>query len=359
MNTTKVNVKTHNLLIAIKDDYQYTLDDQFGNTILKVSYDITPGLSLEQLEFEFKFVEMVIKTERIPFEFTKSMMGTTLKRTNKLGSIFYELLKFPKGISPPKYEPSEYSKVISAAWFQLNLDRVYFTGNPLSILNHDGLREGELINSFIILLRESIKSVAFRRKVKERKDYSTQTFNKSKRYVERLLSNNPGLFAMRFDLTHEDETSIEKSTRQMCKLTDTFEWNSNLGFPVGWWWKREFLSEIGYRIHLIVFFNVHNTLCDQALALTVAEHWQSIANGRCTCLNLSDYAANHKTWGAGYLQHPYQGNLEALLYSVKLMLGRDEFLRIEQDKKYPHWVMGELPKLIKVTNPLSQISDGI
>jgi hypothetical protein len=43
---------------------------------------------------------------------------------------------------------------------------------------------------------------------------------------------------------------------------EAFETDLNLGSPVGWFWKREYITEVGYRYYLFVFFDGQKTLYD-------------------------------------------------------------------------------------------------
>ena len=374
INLTKPT--THDALESIWWDYHYPIINVHDNIEWELSQDFQNEESLAYLEAVEHFVDSIAKSSDLPFIFDKNFAGTTVKKPNDLGELFYRLLgqqnkqiANPKEFKPYSEHPNTFkirygysvrhkykvSENMESLYFlagELQLNCANFTGDPLSKITNDGLLEGELINSLVTRLQETTKRKSFKTKVEERKKESSQSFNKTKRYVERLHANNPFCcYGVRMVLCYqnqyEDSISLAESNAHLMKFLDALETDSTLGSPVGYWWKREYMTETSYRYYLIVFFNTNYDLTE--IHNAYSSHWTSITGYLgwyfIPIVPDKDY---QRCNAIPFPQGGYSDSLNSLLSSTQRMFMRDIFLRLESNKKFDYFGMGKLPKLADI-----------
>ena len=372
---------THDSFQTIWLDYQYPHTDIINHTVYWiVSQDIKNEQFLIYVELVEEFVDSASKLAKSPFVFEKTLEGTILKEENQLGALFYDLLRLqneiavnPGEIRPHlfsatfkihncerrqylnRYEVSENSKILYSVASDLNLHRANFTGNPMSRMGTEGLLEGELISSVFTRLREATKRKSFKMKVNERKKESTQSFTKTKRYIDRLYANSPRLFGVPMVICYQGEyanqITLEESNNHLMKFLEAFETDLTLGSP-GWWWKREYMTEISYRYYLIFFFDGQKIPYNPKLIQDVCgRHWRSVTRDRGAYFIPPVPEMDHQHCGTGLSQQGYGDSLELILSGMQRMLMRDIFLRLQRSKKIDHFGMGELPRLVDGTPP--------
>ena len=355
----------------IAEDYLYSKTTQW-----EISQDIQNVQSIACMEFAEQFVESVAISDVLPFVFDKFQGEWILKEKNYLGELFYGLLRLQNEIvinsgdvkpflkfsttfkirncdrklpAEYKYEVSENSKILSAVASNLNLKRANFSGNPMSTMGIEGLLEGELINSFVIRLREATNRESFKKKVAERNKKSTQSFTKAKRYIERLYANYPALFCVRIAVCYKEQYEnmmlLEKSAHYLTKFLEAFETDLNLGSPVGWFWKREYITEVGYRYYLFVFFDGQKTLYDPMnIQFVYGSYWQSVTGNQGTYFIPPVPEMVYKHSGTELPGQGYSDSLESVLSSIKCMFMRDILLRLERTEGFDHFGIGKLPR---------------
>ncbi len=278
----------HDVFTAIWQYYQYpnyTLD---GSTDWLCSQDIQNQETLRNLEQQEAFVKQVSQSNEMAFIFGETPSGCHLKKTNPLGQLFYELLipatvtvhrpygqkhylKFPMSsethLTPRltqlpdwcQYVKSEYLKHVDRIVCDLRLGKAEFTGNPMHEIAK-GLNEGQLINSFIIRVREACKSPDFKSSLTRRKKASEEAFRQTEDYIKGLQTKMPALYAIPLVLgypyaNNQEAVTLEASTHHLQQFLENCQADPNLQAPVGWWWKRECLTELGYRYALFFFFD--------------------------------------------------------------------------------------------------------
>lgn len=372
--TTLTKPTTRDALESIWLDYHYPI---VNGTQWILSQDIQNEQPIAYMDAVEQFVESVAKSEELPFIFDKNFEGITLKKPNNLGELFYNLLKqHNKNVVNPsefktinvlsntfrirysyqvrhKYEISENMEILYDVASNLNLNIANFTGNPMLKITNDGLLEGELINSFVTRLREATKRKSFKTKVDERKKESSQSFNKTKRYIERLHANSLYLNGVRMVICYQNQyansISLAESNVHLMKFLDAFETDSTLGSPVGYWWKREYMSETSYRYYLIVFFN---TTYDQTqMHNAYNSYWSSITGGQGLYFIPGVPDRDHQRCNAmPLLQGGYMDGLHSISSSIQRMFMRDIFLRLERNRKFDYFGMDKLPKLANPSN---------
>lgn len=378
MNNPTIKLTKRDAFESIWFDSQYpSLNTIDHTTNWIISQDVQAEQSLMCLELEEQFVECVEKSEKMPFKFDKSMAGTTLndKKPSNPGRLFYALLSMQHGntinstsISPAifrirnydgnqnKYEESEYSKILHKVASKLNLNHAYFSYNPMTRIGAHGLLEGELVNSLFTHLQVAIKRPGFQTKMDARKKESNQNFTNTKRYFARLRKNSPCLYGVRMTLCYwgneTKQISLKESDDHLKAFSETFNTPTSQNSPVGWWCKREYTTEAGYRYNLIIFFDGQKMSYNPMLSHdTYGPHWHSVTKGRGAYFIPPVPEKDCMSLKAGLLHQGIDDNVESLLLTMQCMLMRDNILRLKRSAGYSHIGMGKMPKLANVTIP--------
>jgi hypothetical protein len=363
MNTIK-KPTTRDALESIKWDYKYPFM-YMGNTQLILSKDFNNRVSIEYMEALENFVDRAAKSKTLPFIFDKNLKETVLNTQNKLGKLFYELLNKQNNIFNQnpyllntiipnnhriqhKYEVSENTAILHEVVSSLNLIGFNFTGEPKSKITNDGLLEGELINNLITCLQKATKRKSFKTRVEERKNEFSQSFLKTKRYIDRLCTNTPSLFGMQIVVCYQSEyantITLAQSNRHLTKFLEALEADLKQGNPVGWWWKREYMSELGYFYYLIVFFDylpIPTWFYD-----TYKDHWSSVTGEQGETFTPNIPIRDFQRGGS---EVPRLSNfIEGFVSTIQRMFMRDIYLRLERDPEFNHFGMGKFPKLTNV-----------
>jgi len=231
----------------------------------------------------------------------------------------------------------------------------------MSRIGTGGMFEGELINSFVTRLQEATKRESFKTKVAEREREPRNSIMKSIRYIDRLYANHPSLYGVRMVFCYRNYYAnsiiLEESADHLVNFLEAFETNPKLGSPVGWWWKREFITEVGYRYHLIIFFDGRKTAYKPKQFQDVYNrHWHSVTRNQGTSFIPPVPEMDYQLCGAGLPQQEYEESLESLLLSIQCMLFRDIFLRLERRLKFDHFGMGKLPRSTSYKPPKNSVT---
>jgi|GEM_PF-1863658 len=364
---------THDLIETILDQHSYPDPDATGHAPnWRLSSDIEDERSIQCMELEELFVDCVAKSKELPFVFEKTLNGTTLKKENRLGKLFYELLSFhdetanpdgrnrhsrspttfktSKGWEYKNYEVSENLQILHSVAAALDLGRANFNYNPMSEMGDPGLLEGELINSFVTRLREATKQKSVITKLAERKKSASQCFTKTKRYLDRLFANCPDLFGVHMVLCYENidvdhPLSLKESHGHLIKFLEILETGSDKESLVGWWWKREYMTELGYHHHLILFFDGNAMRYDpNAIRRFYEEEWGSVTRNK-------GYSFKPLEPDNGQRSRETTHRLMPLVSMMQRMVLRDIFLKLKKHQKLDHLGMGKLPKSVEEMPP--------
>lgn len=272
------------------------------DTFFYDSADINQSIRLiDYLLLAEVFLKKIQESEALPFTIDKSFQRFII-RENELGRLFYQLLELKNDAGQlsyhfnslhsfqpfEQYEPSEAEKIINAIGSQFPLQFVTFTRNPVTVLSEKGsgglernsefcstpfkqsqagltsqltsgkyLLEGELINTFVIRLRDILRSNSFVASLNARKAESRVKANQSVKYVKQLYVKTPDLLPIRILLFYNKGfgqiSAFESDQHFRSFIKDLVSQKKSSGI-LGWWWKRGFMSETGFHYHLILFY---------------------------------------------------------------------------------------------------------
>jgi len=383
MNKLTKKLTTQDVFKSIWMDFLYPINNTNTRTIDWIlSQDIQNQQSLFCIELAEQLAESAPKSNKLPFVLERSFTGTILKMQNPPAQLFYNWLVQqnaiavnPDQVDPSpflatfkigncdhvqnkksRYEVSENAKILYSIASDMNLHRANFTGNPLSIIGADGLLEGDLINCLVTRLREATKRGAFKSKVAERKKASTYTLTKTKHFLDDLYANRPCLYGVSMVLCYQSEyakkITLKESAEHIMEYFKAFDTGLTHGSPVGWWWKREYMTEMGYRYSLIFFLdgqkNPYNSMEIQDI---YGHHWRSVTKDLGAYFIPFVPKRDHQPLVTGLIQQGYCNSLESIMSSIRLMIMRDIFLRLKGNQNFVHCGMGKLAKLADDTPP--------
>lgn len=348
MNELNKKFSTQDIVQAFYSDACIQILDGSGYQQNFQSQDIRFE-DMQRIALEHDFVSRINKASGLPFEFSRDMNGATLKRESTLADQFYNVLNVPTGSLPPKYYASENVKVFRETATKIGLYKARFTGNALSVIGADGLLEGELINAFVLRLLEATKRKAFKAASGAAASQTTQGTSKFKRYLYRHLAIKPDLNALRVELQYlpkiSSEISLQESAKHILAFVTALD-NDVMTSVVGYWWKREYSTEMGFFYHLVLLYDSSATFSEYALQQELHDFWQAVTAGRGSLFNQAYNPQNYRSWGVGQLQNSWEKHTDMLVSGVQLMLAKDQLLRLRSDVSVEHVGMSKLPKPI-------------
>lgn len=351
MSGTNTNLPNlYEIFKAMHEDFHYCLQDQ---TSAYPTKELADSDGIEALELGERLFDAITSTAELPFIVEKNLDRCIIRKESRLISNgFYKYWQRSRIPNLAGYQFSEGIQVLLRVSEELRLSQVNFSGDPLSLLNRDGLLEGELINSFVLRVRDVIRTKQMIRQIEERKSQVKSDMRVSKLYAERIVANTPHVLIQRFDLHYHPQASqtisLHESNQHLDRFIEALKTQPELGFPVGWWWKREHLTEIGFVYSMVVFYDTSNHILDPLTVTTLLEiGWQNVTNnqGACTAHNYS--SNSHKRLGNGFVSPTNPYPVQDLLFSIRLLILRDNYLRLSPNTKHSHIGMGPLPVLVK------------
>lgn len=369
---------TRDLFETILDQYSYPVTDATGHAPdWRLSSDIQDVRSIECMELEERFVDCVAKSTELPFVFEKTLNGTTLKKENRLGELFYELLSLQDEATNPDgrnqhlklpttfkiiyggrykhYEVSENLQILHSVAAALDLGKANFYCDPTLEMGDHWVLEGELINSFVTRLREATKRKSVKTNLAERRKDASQCFTKTKRYIDHLYANSPDLFGVHMVLCYEKvdpdyPISLKESHGDLMKFLDTVETEPGKDYHVGWWWKREYMKELGYHYHLVLFFDGNDTQHGStALRRFYEGEWRSATQNRGS--SFMPFEPDNGQKRRESYNRETNNQLVSLTSNIQRIVLRDIFLKLNSHPKLENLSMGKLPTLVEEMPP--------
>lgn len=369
------------------------------DTYFQDSADINHSIRLiDYLLLAETFLKKIQQSEALPFTIDKSFQGFKVIRENELGRLFYLLHELKNGVGqqpnsfsslhafqPFKhYEPSEAEKVIDAISHEFPLQFVTFTRNPESELIEKGpggsernpdyysmqfnpphigltsqlasgkhILEGELINTLVIRLRESLRTNSFIASTNARKASSKVKTDQSVKYIKQLYANNPDLFPIRILLFYNKgfgQISAFESDQHFRLFIKELVSQKKYSGILGWWWKRGFMSETGFHYHIILFYP-SSVNRDQIIANYVNQ-WRILTENN----GIGSIPFVYELWNQYHYRHwhpeetvlPHQVEKQStVITSIKRMFKCEDAWRLKEElnvnePSYSHFGMSSI-----------------
>ncbi|WP_205230945.1 hypothetical protein [Azospira oryzae] len=332
------------LLQSIITDFHYPRTAPQGGLYWDRSWALSE-LLFNQLHIEGMLCDALKRSEGNVFVLDKTLESTVLQKTYRAGELFYAWVSQGIPLLPPNYELPEQSTLLSATARRLGFGMCLFSkADPLIILNNDGLRQGELINSFGRRVYEQMTKAGTKNSESVRKRSISTALKKTERYFDRLSHNHgEAVGCLRLELHHSPELRLEASTRQLNAFITTLQPHYGPEELFGYWWKRRYMPECGYGYHFILCFNPRKVDWER-LFTAISQKWNQATEGHGLSVYWSHSPENHRSWGSlsfSRLSHAHP--LEPVMDSLRMMLMSERYLRLTPHHKYDHYGMGDLP----------------
>lgn len=335
---------------AIACDFAYPVLHSSGQLQWRAS-NILLDLIFQRLAADEALFDALKKSQGDTFLFDKTLAGTTIRRQYPAGQLFYNWLdKVFYGGAPAKYEMGNESELLAgfAGELGISLGR-FMQRDPLAPVTGGTMLQGELIDAFGRRVYEATQRTGFKECSSRCKREIQSAISKTERYFGRLENNHPQLNIQRFELHYREdpnrgEISVIENAQHLDQLNATLQEQDKLGMLVGYWWKRRYLPECGYGIHLIQLIDVQRGNPKDHGA-RVQAIWQHVTKGHGTVVELPYLPGNHRCWGANAISTPHSSPspLNEVMKSVRMMLDSERYLRLVTKTNHSHWGMGDLP----------------
>lgn len=323
-------------LQAVEDDNTY-----FSGGYLYKS-TATSGPVLEMIRAAEELAALIKRIDGPLFQIFKTSQGTFQGKHHEKASLFYRFAQ-SRILLSPALDPSESLHVLRSIWGEIIPNHIPLTGNIAARVGGRDVWEGELINTYAARCRDILRGKRYRERLRERRQFVSSLIAKTKRYIERLAQVHCNAHVSRFDLGHQagerQAHDLETADRLLREFIRELMGSSDTHAPLGYLFKREFVAEIGYRTHLILFSDLGSTSPTNT-ALRVEDLWKKAAGERASAFDYAQLDANYRSWGCGPLAWSRPGLVEGL----RRLLQRDLYLRLAPDERFVHFGLGELPK---------------
>jgi hypothetical protein len=343
------NSKSHEISNACHTDTYYPGNDSNGYFTLLQSNDVNENM-IQRLIHVHDLMVSIKKFHTLPFDMQKDLHGIKLLKRSPLADQFYNVVNVPNAGLPPKHIASELGKTFQEIWNKIGLSTVNLSGNPLSVIAAGGLTEGELVNAFFQRANEATKRKTYIAAVALQSSKLAQSNRSFKRYLDRHLAIKPNLHVMRIELQLPSALAGDMVVQQSSKQVQDFftALTNDLYTPVrGYWWKREYRTEIGYSHHVVLLSDGQKIFNEQHLVQNLTNCWQSVTNGLGLLFQQGYDSCNYRSWGVGSMSNSWNNTRQQLLDSVSLMLARDQYICLAPVQSIEHVGMGVLPMPMK------------
>jgi hypothetical protein len=278
----------------------------------------------------FTYVNEVVKSDVLPFEFDRTLNGTCLLSSTPLGAKSYELLATMPNTA--LFDWSEDMKLIAEIAKGLDLLNVRFSGAPMMPIAPSGVREGELINTFATRLREAARKKKHCDKVSDRRKEQRLLAMRWDRLFQRLTQNHPWRIGLGVSVHYQDhqiaQIDITKASNHCEALMNLIGQSNYLCSLVGHAWKRIYVSETGYKTQLWLIFDGSRPPCIELLETSIRESWQCASEGR---------------GDLSFVRYP-PTSMEQLHWQVKSSILAMIYLRLPCLQNFPQFVLSDPPR---------------
>jgi len=317
----------------IFQDFQFPVIDQFDSISWYTSADIRSGDYCASLLASEKLAKLINHTDGPAFLIARSYTGTVLKKATPVGKRFLESQLQNLFITTPMdYLPSEAHQVLMKVAKDQNLGLVAFTQNPLATVNHEGLLEADLANSFVIRVREALELPSTKNRIETRKKQFHHRGKMIQRNLDRLqlMAVHPRIVEVRLDYVGGGKPySLNDSEAHITQFIADLQESAYA--PVWPFWKRQHTSETGYNYRCLL---VYDSLFHDSLQTSInhlVDLWKKLTDGRGVATWSQDF-------GADFM---------AASRHAKLMLQRDMILQLKESPEKQHFGLGDMPAITK------------
>lgn len=312
----------------------YFIDRYAENNALvrSVSRDFVPA-QVDQIALSEALIFQVRRSETPAVDVERTLEGLRVGATHSLWDTFFEWYESLRGVDTKAFELCLGSHVLEAVSREEGLIRngrvLRLTKSPGAIIGQGALSEAEFVNRFISQVRSATTNRRYATLLKKRLRTSKAVLERVKRFVKTASSGNMPYWPVCVELvlpgvSFSPEALNFTLTRLQCFI-EGLRGSSPSGGVVRLFWAVEHLSDLGFRLQIVVWFDAR-LLDFQATMSSVSHVWLHAA-GR----NNDPYAVFHprlsrlshhgRYWDPGW-------HWLAQLDEIRQILNRDRYIRL-------------------------------
>lgn len=352
MKMNDKDIAQQELFKSIIADFHCPEIDSNGNAYWVRDWLLTDNF-FKKMVVEETLCNALKRSEGEIFQLDKNLHETVVRKEYPAAKLFYEWISFLFPLVPAKYELPEYSQVVASVANRIGITNALFeVHDPRVILTADGLRQGELVNSFGRRVYERLANKGYREFVKTQNCEMSSAVTKTERYFDRQSRNCRSLGILRMELHYRSgeqavDMSFVRTAKHLDDFVDALNANDTTGGHLGYWWKRRYMQKCGYGHHFIRLFDASKT-ASWAVVHNMQETWTKVTQGQGVALEPTQSPDNHRSWGTGSVNNWLGASpLEDVMKSVRMMLMSERYLRLPTHPQYKHYGMGDLPPVVQ------------
>lgn len=316
----------------ICNNFIYPAKNDYESNLLHLSHDIGSPDVVQTMIRIHHLVGHLAKSAQEAVKFETTIHEKRCLEITPAGDALYRtLLQAHRFAHLPRQQLSEALKAWEDVAQRILGPTPNFQGNPMLPMNAQGVTEGELMNAFLIRIREATGRKIYKSEHLRRSKEAQRAYNAKTKLVDRLHELHPGLFGLKIALMYSQDFAgkvrLKESAEHLQKLMEALKNDLWFGKSVGYIWTRHYLSEAGYRYNLVLLFDPTITPAHTIDGNYVLQEWQASTKGA----------------GLDCLSANYVRNADELLHDIKCSQAAELYIRLSPDATFPHYGVSELP----------------
>jgi hypothetical protein len=295
-----------------------------------------------------KFVDGASKGKKA-FINERSASGKEKLRHLDLASNYQSFNKFISAYSPNKIFSANVELFFEICVEQ-NLTYDSLPKEPSAFSHRYKQTGAEIFNDFIGAIAKKASTPEFKRKVYSREYNAVRNLRSASKYVSDLFSRYSRLLVVRVDFGFKIDVAnqlrgvtVTEAQTFLDRFLNNRRGNSLFSDLKGYIWKLESGKEKGYHFHFFLFFGGDKVKKDEHYGKMIGEYWCKVTNGLGIYHNCNANKQKYRRCGIGMVDHSdieMQGNL---LYALKYLFKKEQYLREKFNSKTRVFGRGEKP----------------
>ena len=209
------------------------------------------------------------------------------------------------------------------------------------------------VASFLSDLQQRLRDPTTRKRILERRRTVAETTKRTENYVKRLFETCARQVVLRIDFGygtgHAD--NMDTVVKDLSHFYENMRRNHLFRHLIGYIAKIEYGIQKGFHVHLLLFFDgsKRNNKSDSHLAKLIGDYWNNvITKGRGRYWNCNDRKYEfdkNKRLGIGVVHADQYEKMENLLYVVRYLCKKDQFIKPRTNPKIKLLRTGKWPNL--------------
>ncbi len=275
------------------------------------------------------------------FDICRDISGCKLKNTSHVAELFYAALALPAvSASLPAMVYGDAHNVLQSAAYEVGLNTVDLSYDPMRVVSPNGMLEGELINAFLEHAKKIYKSKTIQNRIERRKRSNRAALRKIREVFCRVQNDNSALdvFELRlFSPANRPFIDLKRSEKVIKDFSE------------------EALCDESYRVAAIVRLRHYTASCGFFFRVWIVA--QRPSTSACKYGHpINDLVGIWEEYSgdgsALVLNTDFGGNLEIVQRHLKLAVTADQYVHLAPSTNTPHFAIAQRRQ--RLTVPLSQ-----